>query len=928
MKPVPLRVSLPWRAAPITLAVALLLGACADRDPQKMVESARAYLEQDDHPAAIIQLKNALQENPELAEARMLLGKALWLNGDPVGAETELLKARDLGHRSDELSILLVRTRVAQGRFRQVTDEFDQVELVTPEANADLKTLMAIAWRQQGRQDAFESRLQAALAAKPDHGPALVEQARFKASQQDFDGALAVLNGVLTGTGSSAESLKLKGDILLYGHGDRAGALEAYRAATAASPRYTDAQAGLVRVLLSQDQVEPAAAELDRLKKMAPEHPQTLYLRAQLAFQQRDYAEAREAAQALLKLTPDSPMALELAAATEYQFKAWSQAEPLAVRALQSSPQLRVARRVLVMTYLRSGQMDKALAALPPDIATSQDANMLAVAGQVHMVRGDTALAQQLFSRAAQLDPADPSKRTSLAVTQLMAGESDVALDSLRDIAATDSGVLADMALINAHLQKKELDQALVAIADLEKKRASDPMPAQLRGRVLLMRNDRSGARAAFERALSLDADYFAATSALAGLDVAEGKPEAARQRLEAVAQRNPRHTQALLVLADLNASTGASKDVVAGQIRQAIDADRTDKAAHVRLVDHYLRHNDARSALQAAQTAVAALPQSPEALDALGRAQTANGDIHQALSSFNKLVGLMPRSPLPFLRQANTHIANQNTAAASQSLRKALELQPDLLLAQRGLVDLALQGKRPADALAVARTVQQQRPREPIGFAMEGDIQAAGRNWDGAGAAYRQGLKLAPAPDLAIKLHTVLLAQGKSAEAERVAADWLKAQPGDAAFLLYLGDRAIASNQLADAQRHYERVVQAHPRNALALNNLAWVAGRLGRDDAVALAERANELAPNQPAYMDTLAVLLSERNEVARALALQKKVVELEPNAALFKLSLARIHLKAGDKAAAEPLLAELAALGDRFGGQAEVRKLREGL
>jgi cellulose synthase operon protein C len=550
------------------------------------------------------------------------------------------------------------------------------------------------------------------------------------------------------------------------------------------------------------------------------------------------------------------------------------------------------------------------------------------VAGQVHMVRGDTAMAEQLFNRAAQLDPADPSKRTSLAVTQLMAGQTEVALDSLRNIAATDPGVLADMALVNAHLQKNEHEQALAAIAALEKKRASDPMPPHLRGRVLLMRNDRAGARAAFERSQSLDADYFAAATALASLDVAEGKPDEARKRFTALVQRHPRHAQALLALADLDAGTGAGKEAVADQIRKAIDADREDQTASVRLVDHYLRHNDTRAALQAAQSAVAASPQSPEALDALGRAQTASGDINQALSSFSKLVGLMPRSPLPYLRQANAHLANKDTAAAGQSLRRALEMQPDLLLAQRGLVDLALQAQRPADALAIARTVQQQRPREPVGFAMEGDIHAAARQWESAASAYRNGLRAAATPELAIKLHTVLLAQGRPVEAERVATDWLKTRPTDAAFLLYLGDRAIAENQLPLAQRHYESVVQANPRNALALNNLAWVAGRLGRADAVALAERANELVPNQPAYMDTLAMLLAERDQVPRALALQKKAVELEPNAAVFKLNLARIHLKAGDKAAARPLLDELASLGERFRGQAEVRQLQQGL
>jgi predicted Zn-dependent protease len=122
--------------------------------------------------------------------------------------------------------------------------------------------------------------------------------------------------------------------------------------------------------------------------------------------------------------------------------------------------------------------------------------------------------------------------------------------------------------------------------------------------------------------------------------------------------------------------------------------------------------------------------------------------------------------------------------------------------------------------------------------------------------------------------------------------------------------------------------VIALQPNNALALNNMAWVAGKLGRADAVALAEKANEVAPNQPAFMDTLALLLSEKKEHARALTLQKKVVELQPSTPLFKLNLAKIHINAGDKAAAKPLLDELTALGDKFPGQAEVTQLKGAL
>ena len=449
-----------------------------------------------------------------------------------------------------------------------------------------------------------------------------------------------------------------------------------------------------------------------------------------------------------------------------------------------------------------------------------------------------------------------------------------------------------------------------------------------MRGRALLQRSDRAGARKSFEQALKIDPAYFAATAALAALDVVDRKPQDAQQRLEALLKTNPANPQALMALAEIKAGSGAPKQEVVDLIQKAVDAAPTDKTPRLMLVEYHLRQNEAKLALTAAQTANVALPDVPELVDALGRAQAASGENNQAMSSFNKLVGLMPQSPLPYLRMSTVHMVGKDIPGAIQNLRKALELQPNLLVAQRSLADLYVKDGKTADALAISKTVQTQRPKENVGHLLEGDIQSVARNWAGAATAYQTGLKVAPGPELVIKLHTALMQGGKQADAQRLTTEWQRTNPDDAAVLLYLGDRAIAGNQLSDAQRYYDRVIAIQPNNALALNNMAWVAGKLGRSDAVALAEKANEVAPNQPAFMDTLALLLSEKNDHARALTLQKKVVELQPNAPLFKLNLAKIHIKAGDKASAKPLLDELSALGDKFPGQAEVTQLKGAL
>jgi putative PEP-CTERM system TPR-repeat lipoprotein len=918
------------RLAPLALAVTLALAGCSGSgDPQKMVESARDYMAQNDTPAAIIQLKNALQEKPDLPEARFLLGKALLSKGDVPGSEIELQKARDLGYATDEVTPLLVRSRIAQGQFKKVTDEFGKVQLTAPEANAELKTLLAVAWRQQNNEQGFETSLREALQANPDHAPALIEQARLQASKADFDAALATLGAVIAKDPKNADALKFRGDIELHGKRDSDRALTSYRASTEAQPNFGEGQASVVRLLLGQGKNDEAATEVEKLAKFAGGRPQTLYLQSQVAYQKGDFKEAQTRVQQLLKISPEISIGLELAGAIEYQMNSMVQAETLLSRALQSAPGLNVARRFLVLTYLRTGQVDRAMGALPADLDSKNlDAAMLSVAGQVFMVKGEFERAQQLFTRASQLDPNDPAKRTSVAISQLMLGKTDTALSSLQAIAAADDGVVADLALINAHMQRREVDQALVAIDAMQKKRANDPLPLQLRGRALLLRNDLPGARQAFTQAQTINPDYFAATAALAALDMAENKSADALKRLDTALQRDPKNFQALLVQAEILGRSGGAPDEVAKKIQQAVDAAPSEKMPRLMLVEQLLRRNDPKAALSAAQSAAAALPEVPEVVDALGRAQTAAGEYNQAMSTFGKLDGLLPNSPLPSLRRSMVNMASSDKPQAMQNLRKALEVRPDLLEAQRGLASLSLDAQQPAEALAISRTVQQQRPKEGVGYILEGDVHAAAKNWDRSADAYRAGLKAAPGPELAIKLHTALTLGGKATEADRFAADWTKSNPKDTALPLYLGDRAIATNKLADAQRLYDRVIALQPRNAVALNNQAWVAGQLGRADAVALAERANEVAPNQPAFMDTLAVLLSAKGDNARALDLQKKAVALQPNVPLFKLNLAKIHLKAGEKDAARTLLTEISALGDKFAGQAEVDKLKQGM
>ncbi len=912
-----------------SLCVAMILAGCGGGSTESMLASAKDYLAKKDEKAAVIQIKNAIQKSPDSAEARYLLGSTLLKTGDVGPAEVELRKALDLKYSPDLVVPDLVRALLAQGQSKKVVDEFAKMQLGSASAKADLLTSIAGAYAALGKIDLFKAALADALAADPGYAPALITKARRKAAENDFDGAFVDADAMIAKAPDNVEAWRLKGDLLNYSKGKTEEALAAYRKVVELRPDLPAAHANILTLLLGQNKLDEAAAQIEALKKIAPNHPQTRFFQAQLAYQKRDFKAARDLAQQVLRVAPQNAKGLQLAGAIEFQLNSFLQAEVLLNKAITAVPELVLARRLLILTYLRTGQPTKALATLTQGIAKGvADPEINSVAGEVYLQNGDVKKAEEYFSKAAKADPKDAKKRTSLALTHMMGDKGDAAFAELQEIAQSDNGVSADLALISALLRRNDLDKALRAIDGLEKKQPDKPLAANLRGRTLLAKKDSEGARKSFEKALAIDPGFFPAVASLAGLDMADKKPEDAKKRFEAVLVKDPKNGQALLALAELASRSGAPRAEVAALIVKAVDANPTEPGPRLLLVDFYLNDKDLKQAMSVAQNAVAALPDNADLLDALGRVQQAAGEANQAVTTFNKLAGMQPLSPKPLLRLADANMAAKNKDAAAQSLRKALEIKPDLIEAHRGLIMLSVEDKKYTEASAMAKNVQKQRPKESIGYVLEGDINAAQKNWDGAARAYQVGLKEAPGSELALKTHSALMAANKTVEADKFATDWAKGHATDAGFLFYLGDYSIARKDYAAAEKNYNAVIKLQPNNAAAFNNLAWVSGRLNKDTAIGFAESAIKLAPGQAAFMDTMAMLLSDKNDYAKALEWQTKAITAQPQNTLFKLNLAKIHVKGGKKDLARKELDELVKLGDKFPAQAEVASMLKAL
>lgn len=908
----------------------LVLAACSDVDEQTLLLSAKARLSEKKTAAAIIDLNAVLQKQPNLAEARFLLGTAFMDLSNPKSAALEFQKARAAG-ASDELVVPeLARAWLLDGQYKKLIDGFGTTKLQQAKANASLQASIAASYARLGQSDKAELFVTQALAHVPNHAEALLVRSRLLAQRGEADQAIKALDDLVKDKAARLSALQLRGDILYGLKRDESAAQSDYRQIIADDPKNLSAHVSLISIELNAGRVEAAASFLVQFKKELPGHPQVAYTEAQVALAGKDIARARALAVALLGKYEQTAPLLMLAGTAYLRGNELTLAEGVLTKAVNQAPDAVGARFLLAQTLARLGQLEKALKTLEPLLAqNSPPTEILSLAGELEVSRGNFAVGDALLARAMRARPGDAAIETAQAAARLARGEVVPAMERLSQIAGRDSGITADMALIGSHMQRGEFDKAIAAIDQLERKRPNEPGSFDLRGRVQLLRRDFGAARVSFEKALALKPSYYPATVSLATLDMMEKKYESARIRFEAALKADSKNSDARLAAIAMSAKLRVPRDQLEQQLRAAIAADPTHVATRMALIGHFRPISDIKPRLEAVQAATAAIPNEPLLLEQLARAQADSGDAQQAIRTFNTVLSLRPRTLNVYLALANLRLVGGDAAGAVSAVLRGVEVLPESPELRAQLVQLMKRAPDASAPLSAASAIQRKHPESAAGYILEGDILAAQKKWPGAMAAYRKALTAAK-PDRAspAKLYGAILASGDRAGAEAFASNRLKSHPNDSDFRVFLGSTALLAGDSARADRMFREAVRINPSHAQALNNLAWIRADRKGSDAVALAERAVALQPGQAAFLDTLAKALAVDGRSDDAIKVLRAAVDASNGMPALRLSLTRLYADSGKREDALREVEALQALGSKFSGQDELVKLRKQL
>lgn len=919
-----------WSTGSLLLAVALLAaGGCSSKTEtsQKLTEEARAYYQKGDNKAAVIQLKNALQETPENGEARYLLGLVYNDLGNGASAEKELRKASQL--KVDEAKVLpaLGKALLVQGQFQKILDEI-QLGPETKDVAGSLLALRGNALLALGRQDESKAAFDEALKTDADDAEAHLGMARLALVKHDITEAVSQTDLALAKSPRNVDAWLMKGD-LMRAQANKDQAQTAYHQALQVSPSSAAIRLRLAALFLDNKQYDAAQGEIAIVRKAEPKNLSALYLKALADFRQEKYSAAQDTLQELQKIAPSYPPGVFLSGAVAYAMGNYELADKQLGDILKQSPGNAFAVKLQAATQLKLNKPAQAVAILQPLLAAMpKDPNILALAGEAYLQNKEYAKATELLEKAASIDPKSASVRTELALSRLASGNMGNALSELESASDLDANhYKADTILVLAHLSKKEYDKALKAVTILQKKQPNNPGTYNLQGAAYLGKKDRANARKSFEKALALQPAYIAATVNLAQMDLDDNNVVAARKRFEDVLAKDKNNQHAMISLALLARGAGQEHDYETWLEKAA----KTGTAAikpRLMLAKYYLEKKDVQRALAIAHEAQGARPDDVEVLDVLGMAQFVNGEKDNALATYSKLATLAPKMSLAYFRLANVQAAMQNSTAAKESLSKALELKPGDIEVLAAMVSLEIAAGHYAEAQKAVQLAQKNNSSSPAGYALEGDVFAAQKQYAQAAKAYDKAFTIGKNSALAIKIFEMLRRAGNNKEAETRLVQWVREHPDDLGARNVLAEAYMSDGRYQVAAEHYLYALNKTPKNPILLNNLAWLFSQMKDSRAINYAEQANKLAPGNPAILDTLGWVLTEQGKVAPGLEHLKAAIAKAPANPEIRYHLAVAQFRAGDKVMARRELERALDGGVKFSQEREARALLDQL
>jgi putative PEP-CTERM system TPR-repeat lipoprotein len=912
------------------LGCALVVAGCGRLDPEAELAVAAASVAAGNYGEAAIRLNNVVQVQPDNVEARRLRGELALVLGEYAEAAQELERARVLGAPFDSIVLGLADATASLGRADEALALLDSAA-ATHAGDPLYWTIRAEALARAERLDEAEQALAAGERAGDGGARAQLARAAVSFARNDPAAAHDLLDRAIGARPDDASLLAARGELLARTSRlteaavDLLRSADLYRAASL-SMREAAILSALVQVHLARNDLDAAEATAARLEQLAPTAASTAYLQALVEYRRGRFDEAAALIQPIVNDAPNAAQFRSLLGAIHLARGNLGQAEQQFQTVLVKSPRDPAAIKLLAETHLRQQRPEAALATLRAvEEAATEDAQIGLLRGLASLMSGNLEQGLLYLEQAASLDPTNQLLKLQLARAYLAAGRDADAAGLLRDSFAGGSTPLeASLLQLFADIRLGTPDSA--AATQLIAEFPREPRALTAVAIYSQLRGDNRRARELFEQAGELETSGATARLFVAAALVQEGRRQEAEQLLTKVVAEQPANAQALTALAELLAARGAYDE--AARLLERVIAQSPATAQRLPLAQLRIRQGDFAAAKLQLDAAATVAPDNPEVIAVRGLLAFSEGRAGEAVSLLRRAEAELPNRLGVSLALARAQLASGQADAARTNLRRLLALAPRSLPVRLVLGDAELKLGNAAEALSIAAALKADYPALSGGYLLEANAQIATRRYAAAADTLTTAFDRDPTWPVLARLVAVLQLAGRPDEALRATEAWVAANPRHVAGTLMVAGLLQDARRYDESLRAYEATLSLDDDNVVALNNAAWLSQQLAKPGALALAERAYALAPDNAAVLDTLGWILVGEKRERDAIGHLSKASQLAPQVPEIRYHFAKALVALGRSVEARSVLTPLLAEGRDFEDRAEARRLLDSL
>jgi tetratricopeptide (TPR) repeat protein len=929
---------------PLAFGLAVLVGlaatGCSEARKQRHLERGVKFAEAGKHNEAIIELRNAIQIDPDFAPARHALGRSYRAKSWPAWAQLEfqlalkvtpdLLPARmDLGRVSVELEAWDDALEQGQAIRAKELDNPVGLYLVAAALNGKGKPKEALEILAEVKGDAMPT-----PELETTRAGALAGLDRFAEAEKAYRGVLArdpKAIDALIGLGR-----------LLFHQGKREEALAALGQAKATEPGNPKVHLALSAAQATLGRLDAAITELEQLPRPARSARVVLSL-ARLYVKTGRFGDAIELLSPLLPHFSEATPAQYLLGHALLGSDRPEQAIIAFQEVLNRSPDNAFARYGLGSAHLLAGRPQEALRHLEPlrkdlgrvpdyhlqiaraymtlsrwdeALGAGRQAARLApgsvepwdLLGAVALRRGDLRTAEKMYAKALEVDSSSLQARVALGRVYDLDRKPEEALREYETALKADPRYgPAVIAKVSTLVGQKRVDDAIDFVRSALK---DDPGNARLiatLGDLYWLKDDRRKAAEEFRRALIVDDRFIAARFNLARLALVEGREEEAIEHLQRILKDRPGHVPAVVLFTVLHNRQGRY-DRSISVVAAAGQANPHAQDLVLYLADLYVKAGRHDDAIAAVGPVLDANPNLVQARIAAGLAHLGKRNAAEAVKQFERVREINPKLALNHYYLARAHVAGGDRAAAQRSYKAALALDPNLKAAR---LELAAVGGQTPEAQVLAarvdeleRAVQQDLADASHRYALAQALLAS-RQTARAEAELKRVLDMAPSFAAAsYSLALIRLNERRDDEAAEHLKTALRSSPSHVDANVLLAAHLERKGLRERAANHLETVLQANSGLHDVKLRLANLYGQIGRaEDGIAKAADVIASRPRSAEAHLVLGNLYLRQGDVARGIESLKRAIQLKPNLVDAHFGLALTYQQRGefDRAAA---------------------------